>query len=294
MEIDLECFAGDVIDVSDSYSCRQHCVWDHTRAHYFAVKHKVVMLLGYIHPSRLSKPLQTSELRPHNLSSWPSFDDFLWMLSERARRQLNDWRRPAAACRKSETPPSSQQALCNDDKVQAAVLKQAAEQVSKDAEQVRQDIAKLEARKAALEAQEVVLDSLLQQVQKRVKDRARKLEEEERERQRQEELKRKRQEEEEEEEEEERCEEEGQAEKRRKQLEWQAQEQRGPRIWARCAANNHLLKNFDRTALQVALGQSGYITLWDYVKGHAWCGIPTRLYNKLNGGGIISMQNWWR
>ncbi|CAE7665153.1 unnamed protein product [Symbiodinium pilosum] len=143
----------------------------------------------------------------------------------------------------------------------------------------RQDIAKLEARKAALEAQEVVLDSLSQQVQKRVKDRARKLEEEEREQQRQEELKRKRQEEEQ------RCEEERQAEKRRKQLEWQAQEQRGPRIWAQCAAKDHLLKNFDRTALQVALGQSGYITLWDYVKGHAWCGIPTRLYNKLNGRG---------
>lgn len=68
------------------------------------------------------------------------------------------------------------------------------------------------------------------------------------------------------------------AEKRRK-----TEDLRGPRIWTCCHAQDHLIQEFDRAALHVALGPESYITLWDYAKGHSWSGIPTALRNKLNG-----------
>ncbi|CAE8640858.1 unnamed protein product [Polarella glacialis] len=39
------------------------------------------------------------------------------------------------------------------------------------------------------------------------------------------------------------------------------EELRGPRIWARCDDTDHLVDNFDRTVMQVALGPRGYVAL---------------------------------
>ena len=100
-EIDLEGFGGEVIDVSDYQGCQKHGVAHHHRACNFATKHRVVMLLGYIHPNRLRKPLHTSELNLPPCDSWPTFDNFKFAVSDSALRRLGSWRSPpTASCRK--------------------------------------------------------------------------------------------------------------------------------------------------------------------------------------------------
>ena len=144
-------------------------------------------------------------------------------------------------------------------------------------EQVSKDLAKLQAQKANPDSlSRQIQDRIEKEARRREEERLRKLEEERQERQRQEDLKRNR-------EQEERDEEERQAEQKRQQAKWQAEEKRGPRIWAYCTRQEGLLEAFNRQALQVSIGQDGYIILWDHAKGHACHGIPTYLRNKLNG-----------
>lgn len=58
---------------------------------------------------------------------------------------------------------------------------------------------------------------------------------------------------------------------------------RGPRIWARCSEQDHLLDQFDRDTLQVALGKKSYLAIWDEALGHSWSGIPKPLAINLKG-----------
>ena len=276
VEIDLRNFTGDVIDVSHVQACHQHGLKQGTKAYNLAVRHEVVLLTGYVQPSLLGEgALHTSGLIPQASKKWSSCADFTSELTSRTRSQLNNWRRasPSGFCAKPEPHLLQPQAVRNDDAIQGAVLEQAAAKLAAD-------IAKLQARKS-------LLDSMARQIQDRIdqedrrkeEERLHKLEEERREQQRQEELERKR-------EKEKRRKEARREEQRRKQAEWQAEEDRGPKIWALCGdVQEHLLRNFDRQALHVALGNDGYIALWDRVKGHAWKDIPKALSDKLNGRG---------
>ncbi|CAE7800063.1 unnamed protein product [Symbiodinium sp. CCMP2456] len=263
VEIDLEYFDGEVIDVSDPHGCKCHDISPGSKASNFAVKHGVVMLKGYIQPSRLGKVLSTAALRL-DATAQRSLEGFLSALPERVRSKVKTyWRTDPARtrCRKpSEQEPSEQ--VCRDDAAQRLVLKRASEKLL-------QEIMELEARRALIDAQ-------LQQIQERedrearLKEEARvlKLEEERRERERQEEIKKRKQ------------------EKERAKKKHQAEDTRGPRVWAALSSNQkHLSETFDREALHVALGNDSYITLWDFAKGHAWCNIPKSLENKLNGRG---------
>ena len=254
VEIELEGFNGEVFDVSDAQACNRYGIRYGSRAYNFAVKHKVVMLKGYVHPSRLGEVLRTSDLSLLSFGTGPSCADFTSMLPLFARRQLCNWRRgpPTITCRKPEVRKSQHQALCDDDSIQGRVLDEAAE--------------KLEAKMAKLQAQRSLIKLLSEPIKERQRLEA----------QRQEDLKRKR-------EEEQQIEEERQKRLKSEEADERQAELCGPRIWARCCWRDHVLQNFDRHALQVALGSNSYIILWDRAKGHRWKGIPRELANKLRG-----------
>ena len=252
-----------------------------TKAYNFAVKHQVVMLSGYIHPSRLGKKvLATSDL--HGLPKGSSCDDFVSTLPYSVQRELNNWRPgpPGATCRKPEVYGSQPQSVCSDDAAQDAVLKQAAEDLHKDIASMQAKIVKLQARKTLLDSiSRPILERAEREARRKEEERQRKLEEERLEQERLASVKRKR-------EEEERQEEARREEQRRKRQRREAEESRGTRISAQsCNVQDHVLENFDRQALHVALGNSSYIMLWDYAKGQSWKGIPQELFNKLNGRG---------
>ncbi|CAE7898799.1 unnamed protein product [Symbiodinium sp. KB8] len=262
VEIDLEGFSGEVIDVSDPYGCSRHGI-KHHKAYHFAVKHKVVMLRGYVQPSRLGKVLNTA---PYRLSvrGYPSFEDFEKAVPPLVLQEVKSYWRydPAwARCRKLRVQEAPDQAWKDDDAVHGGVLK-------RESERLAEQIAKLEVQKKLIDAQSwQIQERAEQEARRKEEERLQKLEQERAEQQRLEERKRKFEEEE------------------RRQEKYHSEEQRGPRIWARCSKQDHLTQEFDRQALQVVLGKSGYITLWDYVKGHSWSGIPTKLYNKINSRG---------
>ena len=262
VEIDLDGFGGEVIDVSDSYGCSRHGI-KHHKAFHFAVKHKVVMLKGYVKPYRLGKVLNTAPFRL-NIHGYPSFEDFVYKLPRSVLLEVQRyWRLDPtwAKCRKLHMQEAPDQAWKDDDAVQSGVLKQ-------ESERLAEQIAKLEAQKKLVDSQsQQIKERAEREDRKREEERLQQLEQERAEQQRLEQRKRKREEEE------------------RLQQKYQAEQQRGPRIWARCTAQDHHLQEFDREALHVALGKSGYITLWDRAKCHSWSGIPNSLYNKINSRG---------
>ena len=266
VEIDLHEFFGQIVDISNEKGCDRHGVRRGTKAHHFAVQHEVVMLQGYIQPSRIGKKaLDTSKLNVPN-SKWTSCDNFKASLPESVRRELRAWRRGSPSiCRDLGRGPP---AMCDDDAVQDAVLKRVAEEISKEIKKLQDEKRLIDSMAGQVE------ERIRKQAERKEQERQKKLEEE----RRLEEVKRKRGEEE-------RQEEERREERRRQQVEREAEESRGPRIWARCCGQDHLLKVFDRKVLQVALGNQGYIVLWDWVKGHKWSGVPRELSNKLNGRG---------
>ena len=274
VEIDLQSFNGEIIDVSDAKGCNRHGVKHGTKAYNFAVKHEVVLLAGYANPALLSEPFDTSAANHQTYRRGSSFADFASGLPYHVRNELNNWRRGSKAATRGKPQPrtSPTESVSNDDALQGSALRLATEKLAKD-------IANLEARKGLLDSMSKQLQNRIEQeARKKEEERQRKLEEEKRERQRQEELKRKR-------EEEQRQEESWREEQRRKHAKWQAEENRGPKIWASCNVQEDLYEDFDRSTLHVALGNGGYIMLWDWVKGHAWSGIPKDLSDKLNGRG---------
>eukprot|EP00437_Effrenium_voratum_P025771 CAMPEP_0181417478 /NCGR_PEP_ID=MMETSP1110-20121109/11062_1 /TAXON_ID=174948 /ORGANISM="Symbiodinium sp., Strain CCMP421" /LENGTH=475 /DNA_ID=CAMNT_0023540431 /DNA_START=84 /DNA_END=1512 /DNA_ORIENTATION=+ len=262
VEIDLEGFSGEVIDVSDPYGCSRHGI-KHHKAYHFAVKHKVVMLRGYVQPSRLGKVLNTAPYRL-NVRGYPSFEDSEKAVPPFVLQEVKSYWRydPAwARCRKLRMQEAPDQAWKDDDAVHGGVLK-------RESERLAEQIAKLEVQKKLIDAQSwQIQERTEKEARRKEEERLQKLEQERAEQQRLEERKRKREEEE------------------RRQEKYLAEERRGPRIWACCTEQDHLLQYFDRAALQVALGRSGYITLWDRAKGHSWSGIPNLLYNKINSRG---------
>ena len=87
VEIDLEYFDGEVIDVSDAHGCSCHDIPPGSKASNFAVKHGVVMLKGYVQPSRLGKVLSTAALRLDGTGQ-RSLEGFLSALPERVRSEV--------------------------------------------------------------------------------------------------------------------------------------------------------------------------------------------------------------
>lgn len=260
VEIDLESFGGEVVDVSDPHACNCHDIPRKSRAYDFAIRHEVVMLKGYIRPECLSnKVLDTTEYCL-DYTGRSSFHDFLSHLSGSMRREVTHYWRPDAfstRCRRQESKASLKQAVYEDDAAQKLVLRKASDCLAQDIEKLK----KLQARKKVIDAQFREIEKRAGRDKARLKEEARvkKLEEERRERERQEE------------------------ERLKKKL--RVEEGRGPKIRARCPEKDHLYDNFDREALQVALGNGGYIAIWDHAKGHAWSNIPKSLENKLNGRG---------
>ena len=263
VEIDLEYFDGEVIDVSDAHGCNCHDIPPGSKASNFAVKHGVVMLKGYVQPSRLGKVLSTAALRL-DVTGQRSLEGFLSALPERVRREVKSYWRPdptGTRCRKPEDQESPDQ-VWRDDAAQRLVLKRASEKLL-------QEIRELQARHALIDAQsQQIQERENREARLKEEARLRKLEEERCKRARREEIRKRKQ------------------EKEDAKNKHQAEERRGPRVWAALSANQkHLFEVFDREALQVALGNDSYITLWDFAKGHAWCNIPKSLENKLNGRG---------
>ena len=256
VEIDLEGFSGDIVDVSDPHACNCHDIPRSSKAYNYAVKHRVVMLKGYIRPERLSHKVCHTTEYCIDYAGRRSLDDFVSVLPEAMRQEVNRYWRPDTLSTRRRRPISKtslSQAVHEDDAAQKLVLKKASDGLA-------QEIEKLQARKKVIDAQSRELKKRADR-EARLKEEARerKLEEERRERERREE------------------------EHLKKKL--LAEERRGPKIRARCPEKDHLYDNFDRKALQVALGNGGYIAIWDHAKGHAWSNIPKSLENKLNGRG---------
>ena len=262
VEIDLEYFDGEVIDVSDAHGCSCHDIPPGSKASNFAVKHGVVMLKGYVQPSRLGKVLSTAALRLDGTGQ-RSLEGFLSALPERVRSEVKScWRRDPTStrCRKPEEQESPDQ-VRRDDAAQRLVLNRASDKLS-------QEIEKLQAKKSLIDAQSrQIQERACRETRLKEEARVRKLEEERREHERQEQLQRRKQEEE------------------RLKKKYQAEKARGPRIVAKCPDQRDLIENFDREVLQVALGNGGYIALWDRAWGQTWNNIPTSLENQLTGLG---------
>lgn len=260
VEIDLEGFHGEVVDVSDPHACNCHDIPRSSKAYNFATKHKVVMIKGYIRPERLSNKVFEAAEYFRDYSGRQSFDDFVSDLPETMRQEVTRyWRLDtfSTRCRRPISKTSLNQAVHEDDAARKLVLMKASDWLSQEIEKLE----RLRARKKVIDAQTREISKRADREEARLKKEARvqKLEEERRERERQEE------------------------ERLKKKL--RAEERRGPKIRARCPEKDHLYDNFDRKALQVALGNGGYIAIWDRAKRHAWSNIPKSLVNKLNGRG---------
>ena len=116
VEIDLDEFCGQIVDISDAKGCDRYGVQCGTKAYHFAVQHNVVMLQGYIQPSRIGKKaLDTSEL---DLPGRMSFADFTDSLPETVQRELQAWRSGSQCIciDLGRGPP----AMCDHDAVQDA------------------------------------------------------------------------------------------------------------------------------------------------------------------------------